>query len=117
VPGERLADGVADLAGGARGHQREHRAAEAAADHPRPERSRGQRRLHRRVGFRPGDLEVITQRQVSLRQQPPDVVVGVRHGRGRGAQQPDHVEDPLVVGDDMAGATPQDGIGKPVDVS
>jgi hypothetical protein len=115
VPGERLADGAADLAGGTRGHQREHRAAEPPADHPRAVRARGQGRLDRRVGFGPGDLEVVAQRRVRLRQQPPDRGVGAR--RSSRAQPRDHLQDALVVRDHVPGATTKHRIVQPVEVT
>jgi hypothetical protein len=117
VPRERRGDRRADRAGGGGGHEGEHRAAEPAAHHPRAERARGQRRLHRRVGFGPGDLEVVAQRGMRLRQQLPDIAVDVHRSPLAGAQQRDHVEDPLVIGDDMAGATPENGIGELVHFS
>jgi len=117
VPGERLGDRVADLAAGCRGHQGEHRAAEPAADHPRAGRARGQRGLHRRVGLRPGHLEVVPQRRVRLREQPPDLAIGVRRGPRRGAQQRHHRQDALVVRDDVPGPAPEDRIGQPVGIT
>jgi hypothetical protein len=132
VPGERLGDRVADRAAGRRGHQGEHRAAEPAADHPRAVRARGQRRLCRRVGLGPGHLEVVAQRRVRLRQQPPDGAIRARRtvlagrglaGRGlarggcRGAQQRHHLQDALVVRDDVPGSAAQDRIGQPVGIT
>jgi len=115
VPGVRLADGAADPAGGALGDQREHRAAEPPADHPRAVRARGQRRLDRRVGLRPGHLEVVAQRRVRLGQQPPDLAVGARRG-GR-AQQRDHRQDAPVVRDHVPGPTTEHGIVETVGVT
>jgi hypothetical protein len=117
VPGERRGDRVADRAAGRRRDQGEHRAAEPAADHPGPGRARGQRRPHRRVSLRPGHLEVVAQRRVRLRQQPPDVAIGFRRGASRGAQQRHHLQDPLVVRDDVPGPAPQDRIGQPVGIT
>src|SRR5207245_8219379 len=115
VPGERLAHGVADLAADGPGHQREHRAAEPPADHPRAVRPGAQRRLDRRVGFGPGDLEVVAQRRVRLYQQPPDPGVGARWRSG--AQQRDHLKDALVVRDHVPGATTEHGIVDTVGVT
>jgi hypothetical protein len=78
VPAERLGDRFADLSARSARYQREHRAAEPAAHHPRAERSRGQRGVDRRVRLRPGDLEVIPQREVRRGEQPPDVPVSAR---------------------------------------
>jgi hypothetical protein len=53
---------------------------------------------------------------VRLGQQPPDLAVGIRAVRaakvpGRAAEQRGDLQDSLVVGDDMAGAPAQHGIG------
>ena len=95
------------------GHQREYRAAEPAAHHPRTKRSRGQRRLDRGVRLRPGDLEVVPQRDVRLGEQPPDLAIGIRSVRGRGTQQGRGLEHAPVVSDDVPRAPPQDRVSKP----
>ena len=52
-----------------------------------------------------------------LGQQPPDLAVGIGTVPGRAAEQPGDLQDPLVVGDDVADPAPQHGIGKPCGVT
>ena len=97
-----------------RGHQREHGAAEPPADHPRPGGSRPHGGLHRRVGLRPGHLEVVAQRGVRLRQQAPDLPVRIRRRPmrrpsrrlRRRAQQRDDLQHTLIVREHVADAPP-----------
>ena len=49
-----------------------------------------------------------------LGQQPPDPGVDIPVRR---PQQRHDVQDPPIVGDDVAGATPQHGVGEPADVT
>jgi hypothetical protein len=115
VPRERVGDRDAHHGSGVRGDKGEHRAAEAAADHPGAQCSRGYRRVDGDVSVRPGDLEVVAQRPMSFGKQGADLAVGARVG-GRGAEQAHGRPDPGIVGDDVPCPAAQDGIGEPAGV-
>src|SRR5215210_948855 len=70
---ERTAYGHRDVVDGVLGNEGEGRAAEAPADHPRPERACLRRRLDRRVELGSGDLEVVAQGGVRGAQEGPEL--------------------------------------------
>jgi hypothetical protein len=94
----RLGDGVGPVVV----HQREYAPAEAAAGHAGAVGPGGQRGRDGEVDLRDRDLEVVPHRRVGGGQHRPDTA-GVRAG----PQRPDHLEDPRVLGDDVARASTQ----------